>query len=151
MITATDPSSSYENVHAWVTFHMKYLCMTHGKRVIKGTLTRLHMMIVRPTFVILRRAVRVAVCYKSLKPQRSDIIDRQVYVAAQPVFALTFSRQLKSFRVTFLRMHDKCKIINVLRNAKNHCQGLCRTAVTWFTLDTKNCWKLVCLVLICDK
>ena len=34
------------------------------------------------------------------------------------VVALTFFRSLKTFRLTFLRMRNKCKIINVQRNDK---------------------------------
>ena len=32
--------------------------------------------------------------------------------------ALTFFRSLKTFRLTFLRMRNKCKITNVQRNKK---------------------------------
>ena len=34
------------------------------------------------------------------------------------IVALTFFRSLKTFRLTFLRMRNKCKIINVQRNDK---------------------------------
>jgi hypothetical protein len=37
---------------------------------------------------------------------------------ARSAAALTFFQSLKTFRLTFLRMRNKCKIINVQRNNK---------------------------------
>ena len=42
----------------------------------------------------------------------------QKHMRNEDVVALTFYRSLQTFRLTFLRMRDKCKITNVQRNDK---------------------------------
>ena len=50
----------------------------------------------------------------------SNGIIKDLIIASQGyAVALTFFRSLKTFRLTCLRMRNKCKIINVQRNKKS--------------------------------
>ena len=55
----------------------------------------------------------------------SDSMKMVVGLVTCSAVALTFSRSLKTFWLTFLHMRNKCKIINVQRNNKASCDDYC--------------------------